>query len=339
MNKTRLFATTQLADKSLQNFIKLGRKPPSQSHLDNVLRTIKNEEDFVIGARSVRRAAAAKVIRTSTPMNLVNQQRTSSLLSLAGTRSGQAKRVLEIFNARNEWSKMTLTSGAASYLFDHAATLSTIIPTIPVDNTKGSKETSKSISISSPLSPAAAFAEEVHALARTHGVIHSRSYTYSGVTCGLKIGGKSGYRLAMRIAMEGSKAPFHDGAVLRLLGVLWTGKVVEKTSNKQESDGNVISRLSLLRLAELQFLHTLVTSLAKEEEREGRGKVIEGEAKSDSSNSNKEKVRPAVILARFLKEDCEKALEKSLFDQKLKSQSSTTGEGVSIKEIEIKKLS
>jgi hypothetical protein len=187
------------------------------------------------------------------------------------------------------------------------------------------------------LSPAAAFAEEVHALARAHGVIPSRSYTYSGVTCGLKIGGRSGYRLAMRIAMEGSKAPFHDGAVLRLLGVLWTGKVVEKTSNELKSDGNVISRLSLLRLTELQFLNTLVDSLIKEEE--GREKVIGGEAKNDSSNSNKEKVRPrpAVILARFLKGDCEKALEKSLFDSKSKSVSSS--EGISTKEIEIKNLS
>jgi len=132
--------------------------------------------------------------------------------------------------------------------------------------------------------------------------------------------------------MEGCKAPYHDGAVLRLLGVLWTGKVVEKTSNKQESDGNVISRLSLLRATELHFLNTLVNSLATEEEGGGggRGNVIEGEAKNDSTISNNDKVRPGVILAKLLQGDIEKALEKSIFDSK--SKELTQIEGVTTKE-------
>jgi len=335
----RFFSSAVLAEKSLVTLIKDGRRPPRQSRLDAVLSAVKSEADFAIGARSVRRAAAAKVIRSSSsnssPSIDVNHQRTSSLLSRAGTRAGQAKRVLEIFNARNEWSKMTMTSGAASYLFDHAATLSTTVPPASASSTPPSsakqtdaksKDATKTTTSSSspvipilPLSPAAAFAEEVHALARAHGVKPSRSYTYSGVSAGLVIGGKTGLRLAVRIAMEGSKAPFHDGASLRLLGALWTGGIVEKASDVPKGDGQVSSRLSLLRLAELEFLDRLVTSLAAEDGVKSAATDNTGKKEEGGVSSTVEKVRPGTVIARLMKDEIKQCLEKAVFKAKSKS--------------------
>ena len=343
-------ASSKVLEQKLVSLIKDGRRPPRQSHLDAVLNTVKSEADFAIGARSVRRAASAKVIRSGTSPSInVNQQRTSTLLSRAGTRSGQAKRVLEIFNARNEWSKMTMTSGAASYLFDHAATLSTIVPqatvsTPPTPIPSATSTTTKPGDAKSkdaksvtpqpplppsipmlPISPAAAFAEEVHALARAHGVKPSRTYTYSGVSAGLAIGGKTGLRLAVRIAMEGSKAPFHDGAALRLLGALWTGGVVEKATNLGlKSDGQVSSRLSLLRVSELEFLHRLVTSLAEENEtRSSSAAPVSGATKDGgeqtTTTTSVEKTRPGTIIARLIKDELTQNLEKARFLVKSKT--------------------
>jgi len=341
-------ASTKVMEQKLVSLIKDGRRPPRQSHLDAVLNTVKSEADFAIGARSVRRAASAKVIRSGTSASInVNQQRTSALLTRAGTRSGQAKRVLEIFNARNEWSKMTMTSGAASYLFDHAATLSTIVPQAtgstppppPPTSTTTKPGDAKSKDAKSgapppplppsipilPVSPAAAFAEEVHALARAHGVKPSRTYTYSGVSAGLAIGGKTGLRLAVRIAMEGSKAPFHDGASLRLLGALWTGGVVEKaTNNGLKSDGQVSSRLSLLRVSELEFLDRLVTSLAAENEtRSSSAASVSGGAKDGGEQTTTatsvEKTRPGTIIARLIKDELTQNLDKAKFLVKAKT--------------------